>query len=576
MSQADRDAQATAPKQPMSAWAGFRAWLYDGRELWRESRQPVLLFALIWLLSAAYIIATGMASDLPSALYRVLQVIILQTDGKLPADRVLATLYFLIPLVAVFALLPTVLPFARYLFVKKDRQQPWQVALASTYADHVIVCGLGRVGSRVVARLVSLGERVVVIQRDWDGEFVQQVLSMRVPVIVGDATNADVLTQAGVKRARAVVAVVDGDLTDIDIALAARKLRPDLRVILRAFSEAMDRNLEQTFGKNSVYSSSTLAAPTFAAATAHRGLDYALPIDSASSPYLLGVAAMTLKGLGAETMVEQWEAEYKVRVLGRDALAGRLRPGQMVAVVGRLPNVEAARMRFEGGFEPRNWTEGELIIVTGLGKVAFRVVDWLRAYRYRPQIAVILRPQDTRPDLLSRLDAMGITQVYTGDARDANVLKAAGIERAVALASVTSDDQQNLQVALEARQLNPNIHIVLRVFSTALADNMNALFNIRTAYSTSDLSSATLAAAGAVGGIERAFMTDRGAFASRTVSVRTGDQYVGRTLSHLRAVDAMLGVWMRRGMTEYAVPDLGTTLQPDDQIVFVSRIGREQ
>jgi Trk K+ transport system NAD-binding subunit len=559
-----------------------RAWIFDAALLIRESYVPLVWFLIIWVGSALYLVASGSASQgsslqglftghldqLWAALYQVLKVMAFQNSDMLPSNPILVLLYFAIPLLAIVLLLPTVLKFGRLLFDKSERMPIWQVALASTYRNHIIVCGLGRVGWRVVSRLLDARFDVIVIEQDWNSQFIANALGKNVPVVLGDAREDLILRRAGLKSARAVLAVVDGDLIDIDIGLAARKLRPGIRVILRAYNEEMDRNLERSFGVNSAFSSSGLAAPTFAAATVRRGLDYVVPI--AGTEYLLGIAKMTISTpLPPGTTLEKLEAERHVRVLGQLAGSRSVKTGTTLSVIGKLADIEATRAAWERSIEPRQPAQGELVIVCGLGKVGFRVVCWLLEYSTHPRVVVVTRLADSRPGFVRRVRELGVETIIEGDARDAEVLQRAGVEHAAALAAITSDDQVNLQMALEARELNPKIHIVLRVFSDALADNMTTLFGIHTTYSTSDLASATLAAAAAVEKIDRAFVADDELYGSQMVEISTDHSYVGRTLAALRAREGVLVVWHQRGQAQDRLPDLATTLAAGDRVMIV-------
>ena len=58
------------------------------------------------------------------------------------------------------------------LFNKSARGQDWEVALASMYSDHIIVCGLGKLGYRVTLQLLEFGQSVVAIEREADKDFI--------------------------------------------------------------------------------------------------------------------------------------------------------------------------------------------------------------------------------------------------------------------------------------------------------------------------------------------------------------------------------------------------------------------
>ena len=77
----------------------------------------------------------------------------------------------------------------------------------------------------------------------------------------------------GIGKACGAIACIDGDLTHVEIALAAREERADIRAILRAFNEDFDRGLERSLGPHTAFSALALAALMFAAATLSRDIE---------------------------------------------------------------------------------------------------------------------------------------------------------------------------------------------------------------------------------------------------------------------------------------------------------------
>jgi Trk K+ transport system NAD-binding subunit len=130
---------------------------------------------------------------------------------------------------------------------------------------HIIVCGLGNIGYRVVEELLSYGERVVVIERSSDARFVTTARRLGVAVVVGDATVREVLRQAHSPTARAVISATNDDLINLEVALLARDLNSSQRVVVRL----TDPNLADTLRKNAnirfALSVPALAAPAFVA-----------------------------------------------------------------------------------------------------------------------------------------------------------------------------------------------------------------------------------------------------------------------------------------------------------------------
>jgi voltage-gated potassium channel len=98
--------------------------------------------------------------------------------------------------------------------------------------DHVIVCGYGRTGKKVVGELRQHHAPYVVVEMNPDPlEDVRRDGELHV---VGDAANDDVLHRAGIDSARALVSAVDSDERNVYIVLTARSLKPRLFIVARS------------------------------------------------------------------------------------------------------------------------------------------------------------------------------------------------------------------------------------------------------------------------------------------------------------------------------------------------------
>jgi Trk K+ transport system NAD-binding subunit len=94
---------------------------------------------------------------------------------------------------------------------------------------------------------------------------------------------------------------------------------------------------------------------------------------------------------------------------------------------------------------------------------------------------------DFQPGRLApRLKELGVDLKF-GDLRWGSFLEEAGIGQATALATCTDDDMMNLQIALRARKLNPQIRVVMRILDDELSEQLRHTFNLDAAYSTSAL-----------------------------------------------------------------------------------------
>jgi voltage-gated potassium channel len=98
---------------------------------------------------------------------------------------------------------------------------------------HVVLCGWGRVGKAIAKDLTAKRRPFVVVEAD-----ATRVAGVEYPLVLGDATDDDVLRQAGIERASALVATLDTDAANLFLTLSAKALRPDLFVVARAREEA--------------------------------------------------------------------------------------------------------------------------------------------------------------------------------------------------------------------------------------------------------------------------------------------------------------------------------------------------
>jgi Trk K+ transport system NAD-binding subunit len=521
------------------------------------------------------------------ALYETTKLQTLQSGLAFPRGSIVGgLLFFLIPLLGLALIFQGVLNFGRLLLDKGSRREAWQIALASAYSNHVIVCGLGRVGMRTVDQLLEAGYDPVVIERDWSSEFVERALSLSVPVIVGDGREPLTLRRAGIQRARAVVSLISDDLLNIEIALTARALATNARIILRVFGEELDQNLERSLGRNAAFSASALAAPTYAAAAVSREIDVVIP----GIEHPLGMTQLTVQPKSMlHGTAQSLEQVFGVRVVHQErstGIAADLRAQtpintyDKVTLIGTYEVLEAARLGNLGdqtldrlrAVPLQHLTEQyDTVIVCGLGKVGYRVVRQLHALNPRPKI-VVVRLVDGRPDFPQRIESLPGVRMVIGDAREESVLREAGIDRAFSVAALTSDDLLNLQASLAARRIRPDVHIVVRVFSEALADRLGDMFGIRTAYSTSALASPTLAAAAVVGDIAFGFMAGGRLYGSRQLQIAAGGQFESRTIGELRDREGVLVVELRRAGRASPLPPLDAQLAAGDEIMLVGPV----
>lgn len=105
--------------------------------------------------------------------------------------------------------------------------------------DHFIVCGVGHTGQVIIQELRKTRRPFVVV--DKSSEVCERLAQSGVPAIQGDATEDQVLQQAGIERATGLFTALTSDQDNAFVALTARGLNPNLRIV----SEQVESNVRE-------------------------------------------------------------------------------------------------------------------------------------------------------------------------------------------------------------------------------------------------------------------------------------------------------------------------------------------
>lgn len=115
--------------------------------------------------------------------------------------------------------------------------------------NHVIICGYGRNGKQAVQELLSHNVQLVVIEND-----IAHLEHLRdskdILYLEGDATQDEVLDNAGINRAKALIATLPNDAHNVFLVLTARQLNPHVTIISRASEDGSDLKLRRAGADN--------------------------------------------------------------------------------------------------------------------------------------------------------------------------------------------------------------------------------------------------------------------------------------------------------------------------------------
>ncbi len=132
--------------------------------------------------------------------------------------------------------------------------------------DHVIVVGLGNVGTRIVGQLHDLGVSVACVDKSETAAGVAMAQRLGMRVVIGETHREDILRAAGVGTCQALVSVTNSDSVNLETALHARALASDIRIVLRLGDADLAARVQRSVGNTISRSVAYLAAPSFAAA----------------------------------------------------------------------------------------------------------------------------------------------------------------------------------------------------------------------------------------------------------------------------------------------------------------------
>ena len=99
--------------------------------------------------------------------------------------------------------------------------------------DHVVVVGMGQVGMRLCLLLRGCGIPIVAVEQDEEGDNIGLARELGLPVVIGRGSDHSLMNRLSLHRARAVAAVTSDDLENISVAMTARGIEDDIRVVIR-------------------------------------------------------------------------------------------------------------------------------------------------------------------------------------------------------------------------------------------------------------------------------------------------------------------------------------------------------
>lgn len=246
----------------------FRAWLF-------YLRKPIREFLPLFLAAIAIVLASGIAfyflyrppMSFSEAVWVAFALVTGEPVKDWPTHWLLEVLYYVLPIIGLVLVLDGLVRFSVYAFRRDEMSPEWVRAMASTMKNHVILFGLGKVGLRVLQQLVALGQEAVVIEKDPNCPNFAYARHHGVPIRIGTAREEGILDELNAEQAKSVICCTDDDLANLELAIDARKIRPDMRVVLRMYDQELAEKIRVTMNIDLAFSTAMLSAPLFATAS---------------------------------------------------------------------------------------------------------------------------------------------------------------------------------------------------------------------------------------------------------------------------------------------------------------------
>lgn len=235
--------------------------------------RPLLILTLLTLLGTLVLHELGASSadgepapDWRHSFMMTYNMLLLEPMDHVPDSNIAFALTIILPLAGIFFVAEGVIKLGITVFNKARNQEMWMNALAQSASQHVILCGMGTVGYRVLVELHELGQQVFVVERDSNGPFTDLARHLGAHIVIGDARSEDLIRGLNLSEARALIVATDDDLANLEIAMDARDISKTIPIVMRLQDQRLANKVKATLGVNVSFSTAQLAAPLFASA----------------------------------------------------------------------------------------------------------------------------------------------------------------------------------------------------------------------------------------------------------------------------------------------------------------------
>jgi voltage-gated potassium channel len=257
-------------RQANRQWRMVRATWRNVEVLWRKFHVPLIVFLLAifaggWLYGEVWVREGYPRKPFVDLPYLMATLMIVSAPDDLPPEAPLVAFWYVMPLIGAYIAARGVTDFFNLFLKPSENRSAWEEAVASTYRHHVIILGVGHLGTRVVRALVAMGFEAVAIDQNADPDKNAELDRLGVPLVIGDGRLASTLDTAGIRQAQALIVCTSNDHMNLEVTMRARDLNPTIRIVVRMWDDRFAEQIQRFMNVEAVLSTTDLSAPSFAA-----------------------------------------------------------------------------------------------------------------------------------------------------------------------------------------------------------------------------------------------------------------------------------------------------------------------
>ena len=257
----------------------------------------------------------GHRPDTVTAVYGAWMALLAQPITSAPQPVHLTVLAAIYPVFGFLLIGEGVVRLALLLMSKRHGEKEWMRVMANTYRDHIVLCGLGHLGYRVFEELSAANVEIVIVEIDANNRFVAAARAQGACILIRDMKDDQALLEAGIERAHSIVVATNDDMANLEVAMDARRMNPNVRILLRLFEQKLAQKIAGAMTIDQAFSASALAAPIIAAMSLRTKILSTLVIGGV--PHCISEVSIEASSTLIGKRVDELERGYSTRVLAR-------------------------------------------------------------------------------------------------------------------------------------------------------------------------------------------------------------------------------------------------------------------